>query len=142
MRKSITAVVVAVTLAAATIGNPRPAQARCWGCWVGAGLAVGIIGSAIIASSRAYAYGYPGYYGYGYAPYAYAPAYAYAPVFYGGYAPAYYGGRYYAPRRVYAPGVYRARVVAPRLYRAGVVAPRVHAGRRAVAHRAHVRRHR
>jgi hypothetical protein len=119
MRRSITAVIAAATLAAAAVATPKPAEARCWGCWAGAGIAAGIIGGAIIASSAAYAY--PGY---GYAPYAYAPAYGYPPVAYG-YAPAYYGG-FYAPRRFVGPRIYRARAVGPRV----------------AVRRAYVRRHR
>jgi hypothetical protein len=107
MRKSLTALATAGTIAVATIATPNTADAR-WGWWGPAfgGLVVGaIIGAAL---SRPY-YGYPSYgYGYGYG-YGYAPAYyGYAPAYYG-YAPAYYGG-YYAPRpyyRYYARRYYR-----------------------------------
>ena len=97
MRKTITAIVAASSIAATAIATSKPAEARCLGCWVGAGIAAGIVGGAL--ASRSYGYGYSPYY-YGYTPYAYAPAY------YGGYAPAYYGG-YYAPRRYYARRYYR-----------------------------------
>ena len=91
MRKWITSISAAFLIVAA-VAMPKPAEARCWGCWAGAGIAAGIIGGAIIASYAnaygygAYSYGYPGY-GYGYAPYAYAPAH--------------YG--YYTPPVYYAP---------------------------------------
>jgi hypothetical protein len=119
MRKTITAMVAASTIATtATFVTPKPAEARCWGCWAGAGIAAGIIGGAIIAgAANAYGYGYGGYgyggYGFGYPAYyppvVYAPAYpAYygyaASAYYGGYyAPPYYGGGYYVPRPYYAP---------------------------------------
>jgi hypothetical protein len=112
MRKSITSIIAAVLIVAA-VAMPKPAEARCWGCWAGAGIAAGIIGGAIIASYAnaygygAYSYGYPGYgYGYGYAPYAYAPAY------YGYYAPPVVRA-YYAPR----PYVYARRYYVHRYYR-------------------------
>ena len=75
MPRTITAIVAAAGIAAATLATPKPAEARCIGCWVGAGIAAGIIGGAL--ASRAYG-------GYGY----------------GGYASP-YSGYAYAPRRVY-----------------------------------------
>ena len=91
MRKTVTTIVAAAGVAAAAIVSPQPAEARCLGCWVGAGIAAGIIGGAL--ASRAYGYGYG--YGPSYGAYAYAPAYSYAPAYNGGYAPgAYYGGNY------------------------------------------------
>ena len=90
MRKTITALVAATTIAASTIAMPKPAEARCWGCWAGAGLAAGLIGGALIASN-AYGYGYGPYYGY---PGYYGPRPYYARPIYRGY----YGHRYYAPR--------------------------------------------
>jgi hypothetical protein len=90
MRKTIMTIAAAASIAAAAIATPKPAEARCLGCWVGAGIAAAVIGGAL--ASRAYGYGYPAYgygypaYGYGYPAYGYAP-YAYAPVYYGGYAP-------------------------------------------------------
>ena len=89
MRKIVTAIVATASIAGAALATPRPAEARCLGCWVGAGIAAGVIGGAI--ASSAYGYGYPAY---GYSPYAYAPAYGS------------YGG-YYAPRRYYARRYYR-----------------------------------
>jgi hypothetical protein len=125
MRKILTTM-SAAAIAAAVIVSPMKAEARCWGCggwgWGVGGLAVGLVGGAILASG---AYGYPGYGGYGYGNfygayggYGYAPLYVdygppspvfangygydygYAPGTYG-YAPAYYGGTgYYAARRL------------------------------------------
>ena len=100
MRKAITAMVTVVAIATSTMALPKPAVARCWGCWVGAGIAAGLIGGAVIAgASNAYAYGsiygpsygYPAYSEYGY-----------------GYAPAYYYGGYYAPPAYYPPPAYYA----------------------------------
>ena len=93
-----------------SLATPKPAEARCLGCWIGAGVAAGVIGGAL--ASQAYGYGYPAYgygygypaYGYGYSAYSYGyPAYSYGYPAYG-YAPAYYG---YAPRRYYARRYYR-----------------------------------
>jgi hypothetical protein len=108
MHKMITVIVTAGSLAAAIITTPKPAEARCLGCWVGAGIAAGVIGGAL--ASRAY--------GYGYAPYAYAqPYYGYSDGYgysrgYGysdgyGYSRAYgYSNGYYALRRYYSRGYY------------------------------------
>jgi hypothetical protein len=100
MRKSLTALAAAGTIAITAVATPTAADAR-WGWWGPAlgGLAVGaIIGSALARP----AYGYYGY-----------PAYSYY-----GYAPAYYGYAhspgYYAPRTYYNcwrwRGGYRYRV--------------------------------
>jgi hypothetical protein len=107
MRKVLTAIAAAASVAAVTFTTPTKVEARCWGCWIGAGIAAGVIGGAIVARNG---YGYYG--GYGYAPpyYGYvdpAPVYCggyYRPAYYG-YAPTYYAPRYYAPRRYvrYAP---------------------------------------
>src|SRR6476661_3152921 len=76
MRRTITALVATAIIAAAGIAAPKPAEARCIGCWVGAGIAAAVIGGAIASSSYGYGYGYPAYsYGYGYG-YGY-PAYGY-----------------------------------------------------------------
>lgn len=126
MRKITTMIAAASCIAAASVAAPTKAEARCYGCWAGAAVAAGIIGSAIIANNAygygyyggyapAYGYGYyggyaPAYYSYSYAPtysYAYAPAYSYS------YAPAYYAPHYYNPRRYYRP--YRA-YIGPRVY--------------------------
>jgi hypothetical protein len=90
MRKTVTALAAAATLATATVALPTTADARrgWWGPALG-GFAVGaIVGSAL--ARPYYGYGYP-YYGAYYAP---------APVYYSYYAPAYYG--YYAPRPYYS----------------------------------------
>jgi len=71
MKKSILAIAAAITLAAATVSVPVPAQARCFGCWVGAGLLGGFTAGAIIGSAAARPY----YYG----P---APVYYYDPPCY------------------------------------------------------------
>jgi hypothetical protein len=93
MHKTITAVVAVGSVAAAMIAAPKPAEARCIGCWVGAGIAAGVVAGAL--ASRSYGYGYPAYsYGYGYPAYGYTQPYGY------------YGG-YYAPRRYYARRYYR-----------------------------------
>ena len=74
MRKTIMTIAAAASIPAAAIATPKPAEARCLGCWVGAGIAAAVIGGAL--ASRAYGYGYPAY-GYGYA----YPAYGYDPHF-------------------------------------------------------------
>jgi hypothetical protein len=112
MRRTITAL-VATSIAAAGIAAPKPAEARCIGCWVGAGIAAAVIGGAIASSSYGYGYGYPassygyGYpaYGYGYGYPAYSPGYGY-PAYSYAYRPAYYGYAY-APRRYYGRRYYR-----------------------------------
>jgi hypothetical protein len=121
MRKTITALVATASVAAAGLAVPKPAEARCLGCWIGAGIAAAVIGGAF--ASRAYGYGYgygyPAYsYGYGYPAYSYGygyPAYSYGygyPAYSYGY-PAYgyaryaYAPVYYAPRRYYARRYYR-----------------------------------
>ena len=70
MRKTIIAIAAAASISAAAIAIPTPAEARCLGCWVGAGIATGIVAGAL--ASRAYGYGYPAY-GYGYPAYGYPP---------------------------------------------------------------------
>jgi hypothetical protein len=104
MRKTITAIVATAGIAAAALAVPKPAEARCIGCWVGAGVAAAVIGGAVASQAYGdYGYGYPAYsYGYGYPSYSYGyPAYGYAPY---AYAPGYYA---YAPRRAYARRYYR-----------------------------------
>ncbi len=114
MRKTITALVATASVAAAGLAAPKPAEARCLGCWIGAGIAAAVIGGAF--ASRAYGYGYgygyPAYsYGYGYPAYSYGygyPAYSYGygyPAY--GYAGYGYAPAYYAPRRYYARRYYR-----------------------------------
>ena len=115
MRRALLALTAAGSIAVASVGTTTRAEARCWGCWGGAALAVGVIGGAIAASS-AYGYGY----GYGYAPAYYGyPTYASPSPYYGygyyrpwrgyygyGYRP-YYGGYYVNRRAYYGGGYYR-----------------------------------
>ena len=76
MKKTLTAFATAATLAVAAVAAPQPAQARCFGCAVGAGIIGGLAAGAIIGSvARPYYYA-PGY---SYPGYAYGPG----PVYYG-----------------------------------------------------------
>ncbi|HZP77684.1 MAG TPA: hypothetical protein VFB45_16180 [Pseudolabrys sp.] len=87
MKKGLIALAAAATLAAATFAAPQPADARCFGCAVGAGIVGGAILGAAIANSQ---------------PRYYAPAPGY--VAYPGYAVAApYGcpGGYWARRPLY-----------------------------------------
>ena len=123
MKRALTALTLAGTMAIATIATPTSAHAqwrRGWGWGLG-GLALGLtVGAALSRPAYAYGYGYPAYsygygypgYGYGYPGYSYAsygygyPAYSYASYGYG--YPAYgygYGGGYYRRPAVY--GGYR-----------------------------------
>jgi hypothetical protein len=118
VRKTIMAIVAAATIATGAITAPKPAEAACWGCWVGAGLVAGLIGGALISSYR-YGYGYPGYYGYGYPSYYGYPArYYYGPRYYygGRYIPRYSYRGYYAPRPYFAPRIRYAGYRAVRYY--------------------------
>ena len=65
MRKTTTAIVAAASIAATAIATPKPAEARCLGCWIGAGIAAAVIGGALASRSYGYGYGYPAY-GYSY----------------------------------------------------------------------------
>jgi hypothetical protein len=76
MKKTLTTLVLAASVAAATTVSPRPAAAHCYGCGVGAGLLGGFVAGAIVGSALARPYPYP-YYG----P---APAYYYGPAPYHG----------------------------------------------------------
>ena len=89
MRKSLTAPILAASLALAALTAPTPADAR--GGWVAGGIIGGLAAGAIIGGALAspYYYGPGPYYGPGYAP---APAYYYG-------APAYYGPRCYWQRQ-------------------------------------------
>ena len=77
MTKTFAALATAAALAVGTLAVPNTADARCYGCAVGAGVLAGaLIGTAIAANSGAY-YGPgpgPAYYG----P---APVYASAPCY-------------------------------------------------------------
>jgi|SRR5262245_3010840 len=77
MRKTLIALAAAASVAGVAITAPSQANATCWGCYVGAGFAAGLLGGALVGSAGA-AYPYGAYYGYG-------PSYYYAP------APTYYG---------------------------------------------------
>jgi hypothetical protein len=66
MKKTMLALAAATTLAVGTLSVPTTADARCYGCAVGAGVAAGVIGGAIIGG--AIANSAPAYYGYGPAP--------------------------------------------------------------------------
>src|SRR3954470_236371 len=76
MKKALIALAAVATLAIGTLAAPAPADARCYGCAVGAGVIAGtaagvIVGSAIANSQPRYyapAPGYIVYSGYG-APY-------------------------------------------------------------------------
>jgi hypothetical protein len=46
MRKTITAILATAGVAATVIAAPKPAEARCIGCWVGAGIAAGVVAGA------------------------------------------------------------------------------------------------
>ena len=106
MRKYLLTLVAAASISAATFMHPGRAEARCYGCWIGAGVAVGLLAGAAFAHGYpAYGYGYPAY-GYGYPAYGYGyyrPVY-YGPRYYGYYGPRY---RYYGPRYYYARPYYR-----------------------------------
>jgi hypothetical protein len=76
MKKAIFAIATAATLAAATLAAPAPAEARCHGCGVAAGVIGGIAAGAIIGGAIANS-----------SPRNYAPAPGY--VVYEGYAEPY-----------------------------------------------------
>lgn len=87
MKKTLIALAAVATLATGMVSAPAPAEARCYGCAVGAGVVGGLAAGAIIGS--AIANSQPRYY---------APAPGY--VVYSGYA---------APGPVACPGGYWAR---------------------------------
>ena len=62
MKKTLLALAAAASIGAATLATPSPAEAGCFGCAVGAGVAGGFIAGAIIGSAAASPYG-PAYYG-------------------------------------------------------------------------------
>jgi hypothetical protein len=74
MKKITLAIAAAAVISVGTVSAPTTADAYCYGCGVGAGVAAGIIGGAIIGG--AIANSQPRYYGPG--PYYPGPAY-YAP---------------------------------------------------------------
>ena len=65
MQKTVLAIAAAATIAAGTLTAPAPAEARCNGCGVAAGVIGGLAAGAIIAGAAR--------------PYSYGPAYAYGP---------------------------------------------------------------
>jgi hypothetical protein len=70
MRKTLTALVTAATVAVAAVAAPSTAEAH-WG-WGGPGFFLGgLAAGVLIAGALAphYYYGHPAYYGYGYHPY-------------------------------------------------------------------------
>ena len=67
-RKALTGAIGAIALAGAMAASAAPAEARSGrGAWIAGGLAAGLVGGALVASSRAHAYPVYGY-GYEYAP--------------------------------------------------------------------------
>jgi hypothetical protein len=72
MKKALIAFAAAATLATATLSAPQTAEARCYGCAVGAGVIGGLAAGAIIGGAIANSYpryapapGYVAYVGYG-----------------------------------------------------------------------------
>src|SRR5438034_9705988 len=98
MRKSLTAVAAAATLAIAAVAAPPTAEAR-WG-WRGGAFVGGLTAGALISSAFAGPY-YGGYYPAAYPnPYPYPYYYGYFrpyPIYYRMYTPRYYGAYAYWP---------------------------------------------
>lgn len=91
MKKTILAVATAATLGVATLSAPAPAEARCHGCGVAAGVIGGLAAGAIIGGAIANS-----------EPRYYAPAPGY--IAYEGYAqpvPVACPGGYWARKRLY-----------------------------------------
>ena len=63
MHKAILAIAAAATIAVGSLAVPHKAEARCWGCGVGAGIIGGLAAGAIIGSAIG---AHPGYYEYEY----------------------------------------------------------------------------
>jgi len=53
MKKTMLALATVATMAVGTLSVPTTADARCYGCAVGAGVAAGVIGGAIIGGAIA-----------------------------------------------------------------------------------------
>jgi hypothetical protein len=53
MHKALIGIAAAATLGLATVAAPSTADARCFGCAVGAGVAAGLIGGALIGGAIA-----------------------------------------------------------------------------------------
>ncbi len=47
MKKTLVAMAAAASFASAVVAAPSQADAACWGCYVGAGVAAGAIGGAL-----------------------------------------------------------------------------------------------
>jgi hypothetical protein len=91
MTKTLTALAAAAVVALASTAAPSTADARCFGCAVGAGVIGGIAAGAIIGGAIANsgpAYAYPGY----------APVAGYEPYAYGAAVPVGCPGGYWARR--------------------------------------------
>jgi hypothetical protein len=115
MKRQLTALVLAGSLATAAMATPTPAHARWgWGWGLGAFALGAFLGAAL--ARPAYAY-YPAY-SYGYAYPAYSYGYAYPAYSYGYAYPAYsygYGGYYGGYRPYYRPALYGGYRVARRV---------------------------
>ena len=94
MTKTLTALAAAAAVALATTAIPSTADARCFGCAVGAGVIGGIAAGAIIGGAIANS-GPPPAYGY---PQGYYPVAGYSPYSYGAPAPVGCPGGYWARR--------------------------------------------
>jgi hypothetical protein len=68
MKKATLAIAAAATIAVGTLSAPTAADARCYGCAVGAGIVAGAIIGGAIANSRPRYYEPPPYYGRAYYP--------------------------------------------------------------------------
>ena len=53
MKKTLAALAAAATVATAIAATPTPADARCWGCAVGAGVLGGFVAGAIVGTAVA-----------------------------------------------------------------------------------------
>src|SRR5262249_8595839 len=53
MKKTLVALAAAATVATAIAATPTPADARCWGCAVGAGVLGGFVAGAIVGNAVA-----------------------------------------------------------------------------------------
>ncbi|HET9247570.1 MAG TPA: hypothetical protein VFO15_17320 [Xanthobacteraceae bacterium] len=53
MKKTLAALAAAATVATAIAATPTPADARCWGCAVGAGVLGGFVAGAIVGNAVA-----------------------------------------------------------------------------------------
>jgi hypothetical protein len=122
MRKSLIGLAAAASLGLATVAAPGTADARCFGCAVGAGILGGVIVGSAIANANNPPPPPPEYYGYPPppGPYGYPPppgaAYGPPPGYAGGPPPAYAGGPgpcHFEKRRVWVEEVngYRVRSV-------------------------------